>query len=103
MKQQLYICECHSTEHQMVWNSSPDENEKMIYVSIHLLKKPFLQRLKHGLKYIFGYQSRYGAFDEIILSEKHSKQLIDASYYLDPKGHEQYLENTYKAWNGILS
>lgn len=103
MKQQLYICECYSPEHQMIWNPSPDKTEKNIYIHVHLVKRSFWGRLKYGVKYIFGYQSQYGAFDEIILGHEHSKQLLTASRYLDPKGHKQYLEDTYRAWEGIPS
>ena len=103
MKQQLYICSCSSTEHQMIFLPSPDKSEKMIYVEVHLVKKSFWYRLKYGLKYIFGYKSKYGAFDEMILDHEHSKQLRDASIYLDPEGYEQHLENTYRAWHGIPS
>lgn len=101
MKQQLYICDCYSSEHQMIFNPSPDETENVIYVHVHLNKRPFWSRLKYGLKYIFGYKSKYGAFDEMILSSKHSKQLLEASCYLDPNGHEQYLQDTYRAWTGV--
>lgn len=103
MKQQVYFCDCYSPEHQMVFNPSPLEDEEMIYVHIHLVRYSFWKRLVHGIKYIFGYQSRYGAFNEIILGPQHSKQLLEASKYLNPKEHEEYLERTYKAWHGVIS
>jgi hypothetical protein len=40
----------------------------MVYIHTHLVKRPFWKRVKYGLKYIFGYQSRYGAFDEFIVN-----------------------------------
>jgi hypothetical protein len=35
---------------------------------IHLNKRPFWERVNYGLKYIFGRQCRYGAFDEFIFN-----------------------------------
>ena len=62
----LLLCECSSCEHQLVvsWDDKDDE----VYVHVHLADyKSFWKRLWYGLKYAFGYKSRYGAFDEIIL------------------------------------
>lgn len=70
----LVICACHSTEHQMVISYSEDviDGEKYPEVYLHILlnKRPFWQRVKYGLKYIFGYESRYGAFEEMIIDKK---------------------------------
>ena len=71
-KTDLFICSCHSTEHQMVVLYSEDElngmTYPMVYIHTHLNKRPFWQRVSYGLRYIFGYQSRYGAFDEFIIN-----------------------------------
>ena len=69
----ILICECSSAEHQLLVQYFEDENE--VYVQTHLAKKTFWERLKYGIKYILGYQSRYGAFDEIILGPQHIKNL----------------------------
>lgn len=71
-KKDLFVCSCHSTEHQMVVLYSEDEIDgityPMVYIHTHLNKRPFWQRVGYGLKYIFGHQSRYGAFDEFIIN-----------------------------------
>lgn len=86
----LLICTCHSTEHQLILlheydeeikkdadgNEMRDETGKFLwdkkfpicYVHVHLNKGTFFERLKYGVKYIFGHQSRYGAFDEFIFN-----------------------------------
>lgn len=102
MKQQLYICACNSAEHQMIFNPDPLD-EKLIYVEINLVRKSFIDRLIYGIKYIFGYQSKYGAFEEIVLNKDHAEQLREASCYLDPEGTEKYLNSTFKAWNGLTA
>lgn len=66
---QILVCDCNSTEHQIViyW----DEEDKCAYCKIHLTNYSFWKRLK----YLFGYKCKFGAWDEFILSEKHIPQL----------------------------
>jgi hypothetical protein len=76
MKQErdIVICACHSTEHQFVISYSEDVLDEVkypdVYLHIHLTKKPFWMRVRYAIKYIFGYQCRYGSFDEIIINKK---------------------------------
>ena len=83
----LFICSCHNTEHQMVVLYDEDEVEGRIYptvfINTHLAKKPFWQRVGHGLKYIFGYQCKYGAFDEFILNSDDADKVRKVADYLD--------------------
>lgn len=82
---EIIICSCSSTEHQMVFLRSDNdmvEDENMVYVHIHLVKKRFWYRLKYGLKYIFGYKCRYGAWDELILERKHAGKLSEVVKHL---------------------
>jgi hypothetical protein len=69
----LFICACHNTEHQLVVSYDEDEIDErkypMVYIHTHLAKRPFWQRVNYGLKYIFGYQCKYGAFDEFIINQ----------------------------------
>lgn len=82
----ILICECHSTEHQMVIYYSEGETDEspypMVHIHTHLNKKPFWQRLKYGLRYIFGYQCRYGAFDEFIINPNDADKLKGVVNYL---------------------
>ena len=66
MENLLFLCECSSIEHQLIFSYSKDFEE--VFVHTHLSKRNFWGRLKYGFKYIFGYQCRFGAFDEIILN-----------------------------------
>jgi len=62
MERQIMICECNSLEHQVTfWY---DEEDDLLYNEIHLTTyRNFFKRLWCGLKYTFGYRSRYGAWD----------------------------------------
>jgi len=70
----IVICACHSTEHQMVISYSEDIIDWVrypeVYLHIHLKQKSFWLRVRYAIKYIFGYQCRYGAFDEMIIDKK---------------------------------
>lgn len=68
MKRTLVVCNCSSIEHQMVINSFEDEPDQL-YIEMHLTKHSFWKRLKYGIRYIFGYQCKYGAFEEIIIDK----------------------------------
>lgn len=46
----------------------------MCYIHVHLNKKPLLERIKYAIQYIFGRQSRFGAFDEFIINPDDSKK-----------------------------
>jgi hypothetical protein len=74
---EIFICECSSAEHQMIirWDSE-DLDDDFVYVTIHLNPEYSIwNRVKHAIKYIFGYRSRYGHFDEIILKKSDANNL----------------------------
>lgn len=74
MERDIFICECNSLEHQCVYWLDKDTN--ILYVNIHLNNsKTFLQRLIYGIKYIFGYKSRFGAWDEFIFNNDDLEKL----------------------------
>lgn len=80
MDTKLILCACQSCEHQMIFMK--DEDEQLIYTRVHLTKKTFWQRLKYSIKYIFGHQSMFGAFDEMMLDHTHSESLIEMGEFL---------------------
>lgn len=82
---ELFICSCTSTEHQIVFKYDKEEVYPIVYTEIHLSKLPFFHRLKYGLKYIFGYQCKYGAFDEFIFDKDDAKKLQIIVDYLNEK------------------
>ena len=70
----LLLCDCSSAEHQLIvrW----DNDDKEVYVNVHLANMyGFWQRLWHAAKYVFGYKSRYRAFDEVILRKEDANNL----------------------------
>lgn len=72
---ELTLCSCGSSEHQIL--TEYDEEYKELHVQIHLVTyKNFFQRLFVAVKYLFGYKSRYGQWDSLILTEDNSKILF---------------------------
>jgi hypothetical protein len=61
---------------------SEDDGYPMVYSHVHLNKRPFFERLKYAIKYIFGYKCRYGAFDEFILNRDDAERLQSVVNYL---------------------
>jgi len=87
----LLVCECGNVEHQLIF--SHDQDEKAVYTMIHLTKLSFWRRVKYGLRYIFGYQCKYGAFEETMLSIGHIPALQKVMDTI--KGvHEQNMKDT---------
>lgn len=54
-----------------------DEHYKQCYLLIHLNKRSFFDRLMYAIDYILGRQSKYGAFDEVVLDEEGMNQIIN--------------------------
>jgi len=92
MKKDLLVCECNSTEHQiiLIYDELEDDGKKypMCYAHIHLSKVSLWRRLKYSIKYIFGYQSRYGAFEEFIFNSEDTPKLQELVNYLNNKDLE---------------
>lgn len=53
-----------------------------IYCDIHLNKLSFWKRLKTSIKYLFGFDSKFGDFDEFIFDEQHAETLLRMGYRL---------------------
>jgi len=72
----LILCECYSTDHQIIFLYDDDPEWNSVYLHVHLNPdRGFWKRVINGIKYIFGYRSKYGAFDEMVISPK------DAEYF----------------------
>jgi len=78
----ILLCECHSTEHQLIVLYNDDGGYPEVYFHIHLNRKPFWKRLVYGVKYIFGYRSRFGAFEEFIFNPEDVEKMERVVNYL---------------------
>ena len=80
MEQEFFICQCNSPEHQLIFNYFKDD--KFGDVTIHLVPDTFWRRIKNAIKYIFGYRSKYGDFDEFIFKKEDANKLQSVVDYL---------------------
>lgn len=81
---ELFICKCNNTEHQLIFSYFPnDVEDRNVYVSVHLSPEYNIwKRLWFAIKYIFGYKCRYGHFDEFIFNNKDAEKLQKVVDYL---------------------
>jgi hypothetical protein len=92
MERKIIVCACHSLEHQIAFYY--DSEEKLLYLYPHLVThRGFFSRLCYGLKYAFGYKSRFGAWDEIIIDQADQQKLIE--YIKDSK--KEPISNNYES------
>jgi len=73
---EFVICSCNHIDHLLILNLN-DENEKYVdcTIEIHLSPLPIFQRLMRAIKYVFGFRSRYGDFDEIVIDRSRALQI----------------------------
>lgn len=76
MKSEYFECSCHSPEHLLTFKYWKDENDAELYAYVFLRPEPFYKRIWLGIKYILGYTSRYGYFDEFILAPEDVDRMI---------------------------
>lgn len=90
MEREIFICDCHSLEHLIsFWYD--EEIDSLIIEPRLITHKNFFKRLWVSLKYAFGYKSRFGEFDEVILGFDKQKQLYD---WLNNKYNKEETEQT---------
>lgn len=82
--EKVLICQCSDVNHQIIIRYDKEYN--IAYASVYLSKLPLLKRIKNAIKYIFGYKSEYGDFEEFIISKKHSEYLKELSQQLEKNG-----------------
>ena len=86
-KAEIMVCQCSSTEHQVVYYHNQSDNE--VYMHVHLSSGPWWKRVWPALKYLFGHRSRYGNWDEFILGPEHVDQLRKLADRIEGCEHER--------------
>jgi hypothetical protein len=63
---EVMICECYSMEHQVKFYYMKGEHYDLFSIIVHLTThKNIFKRIWYATKYVLGYTSRYGAWDEL--------------------------------------
>lgn len=60
---EFFECRCYTDEHTIKFTLDESPDDLALFVTVYLgTNRGFWGRLWYGLRYAFGYQSRYGAF-----------------------------------------
>ena len=63
----IVICGCGDSSHHLIFTLDSDDKEVWLHYQLEL--RVWYKRLWIGIKYIFGYQSRFGAYGELLINE----------------------------------
>lgn len=71
-----FDCSCHSPEHTFKLTFDPEDGE--LYLTPFLANwYPWYKRVYAAIKYVFGYKSKFGHFDEVVVDPNKRAQLFD--------------------------
>ena len=76
MNHEYFECICHSPEHLMVWGLLEEDDYAELYATVYLGRRGFFGRLWLGLRYVLGWQSRYGEFCEFEMNPEDADRFI---------------------------
>lgn len=76
MEHRYLECDCEDGEHvlRLSWF---DDDRDMIYVCCYIKKERWYKRIWVGIKYIFGYRSKYGEFGEFLWRPNTVRKLVE--------------------------
>lgn len=75
-KNQFFVCQCTSDEHTLRFDFDPEYHE--ISTSVYLKHfEAWYKRIWIAIKYIFGYKSRFGAFDCFMFDPNDADRMIE--------------------------
>jgi hypothetical protein len=89
MKRTLYVCQCGSLEHTLFVCAEEED----FFLEVHLAPLPFWQRVRNAVGYVFGRRSRYGDFEEVLLSPEDAVDLGDRLLTWAGRGDEVFSPN----------
>jgi hypothetical protein len=79
MKNHFVVCACHSSEHTLRFiHDSSDNGHYEMYTEVYLNNyRSIFKRIWVSIKYVCGYTSKYGHFDNTELSKEECVKLRD--------------------------
>ena len=77
MEHTLFVCACGDTRHMLI--VTHDQRYDDLYIGVHLdPQASFWRRLKYATQYLLGRQSKYGPFEEMMLTNEERTRLANA-------------------------
>ena len=79
MKEHFIVCECSSQDHTICVRYCDDmDGDQICWIEVQLHQyRSFFQRIVIAIKYIFGYQCRYGHWDSTSINISSGEKLVD--------------------------
>ena len=80
---QYIVCSCGSPEHiirleKLEWIKDGEVIDQDLSISVHLSpENSIFKRIWIAIKYIFGHESKFGAFEEVLVDKTKAQQIID--------------------------
>jgi hypothetical protein len=68
---EFIVCSCGSLDHMLVVNKDAEDAT----VEVHLAPLPLWKRIRNAVKYVLGYRSRFGDYEEFFLSRESAGRL----------------------------
>lgn len=84
IKPTILICDCHSPEHQILIYKDDEYREVTLCPHIITYRNIF-KRILVAIKYVFGYKTKYGAWDSIIISKNNYLPLKEIVDFIEEK------------------
>lgn len=100
MESELIRCECSSMEHIVIFSYDADYNH--IILSVHLSPKPLWQRILWGIRYILGYRSVFGDFDEVLIGREEISRMYKLVEDYSSEGSSDTSTNLFKRYINCL-
>jgi hypothetical protein len=76
LEKHVVLCDCYCPEHQFI--ILKDQQDGEVWFEVHLYHHDkFIKRLWTGLKYAFGYKSRHGHFDSILVAPEDQAKIVE--------------------------
>ena len=75
-EKESFFCACYSFEHQAHFWYNEEWNSIFVYFSL-IPSRNLFKRIWYAIKYVFGYQSRFGQYDEFIINNDDLDRYIE--------------------------
>jgi hypothetical protein len=72
----------------MIFYQDTASNGSTVFMKVHLVNRSIWERIKYAIKYVLGYKSKHGAWDEFYLGPEHSEDFKKIQEFLT-KGHKK--------------
>jgi hypothetical protein len=76
---EIEVCNCSSLEHHLIFHFDPElGSNDLMFVNMNLNHYlPWYKRILRAVGYVFGRKSRYGDYDEVVLTREQVERIRD--------------------------